>query len=78
MSKILTGCKAKVFVNGKLIGTFDSIDIIPSSKETEAVCYIGSKLPNHKCRNCGDKWMFSTDDNKCMMCESENIEHTAY
>lgn len=78
-SKILRGGKAKLYIDGKLIETFDEVTWEPSSEtkihEIDGIKAVDYKTPHHICRNCRNEWTFSTDDNTCMNCKSKDIDH---
>ena len=77
MNKILTGGKAKVFVNGIELKGFDScsVEIREVNQYPEVVDYIPSRLPYHECKDCGSGWTFSTNDSECLECGGTRIEH---
>lgn len=81
MSKIFKGAKGKLIINGKVVAEFDSIkvhsvnsycDIHELKDLTEYVSY---RTRFHKCKSCYSEWTFSTNNNKCLKCGSEDIEH---
>lgn len=76
MSKILSGGKAKVTIGGKIMELdINDIKITPKSDFPEAIEHDYKPYPYHECMECGDNWMFSTNDTKCMECGSTNIKH---
>lgn len=75
MNNILKGGKAKVTVNGVAVGEFSSYEISTDYDPKDVVDYVESKIPNHQCNQCGENWTWSTNDNKCIVCQGEDITH---
>lgn len=75
MTNILRCGKSKVTVNGVIIGELSSCEIFIDYDSKDIVSYIESKIPNHQCNRCGESWTLSTNDDKCMVCEGEDITH---
>lgn len=72
---ILKGGKAKLLVNGIVVAEFNSVDVTETKNYNESDIYEINSLLYHKCVDCGDTWTLSTNDNECMKCCSNNIEH---
>ena len=76
-SKILRGGKAKLYIDGKLVGTFGEVTWTPASEVKPYGVYEMKyeQFPNHTCNNCGNSWTLSSDDSTCMNCDSKDIDH---
>ena len=79
MMSVRKGSKAKIYVNGQLIGEFSDVTVTTMGKyrpiyEIHSDAPM-SRFPHHKCNSCGNEWTLSTDDSTCMDCKSENIDH---
>lgn len=74
--KIVTNGRAKITVNGKEIGTIEGFaKVFIDPEPIKAVELKYEPYPYHTCLDCGDGWMFSTNDNKCLGCGGTNIKH---
>jgi len=66
-------------VNGKEFGTIEGFaKVFIDTNPVKAVELNYEPSPCHICQDCGDEWMFSTNDNKCLSCGGSNIKHENY
>jgi Zn finger protein HypA/HybF involved in hydrogenase expression len=76
---IIHGGKAKIYINGQLIGEFSEVAVLPMGKHQPIYeidhDVIMHKTPHHHCRNCDASWTLSTDDDICIHCGSDDIKH---
>lgn len=77
MSSILKEGKGRVTVNGVTVGEFSTceIDTNFNSKDIFIIDHYNWMIPHHHCNQCGEEWTLSTNDYKCIICESEDIRH---
>ena len=71
--KIYTGARAVIRFSDGTKFEVKPVDVSMTIHHIEAVD-VPPPLPRHRCRDCGNEWTLSTNDDECM-CGGRNVEH---